>query len=133
MKTEGMNSEKLAEIHLKIRDAREALKREYDKKDAELKEQMEVINRELLKVCETTHADSIKTKNGTIMRSISTRIWTSDWEAFRRFVYEHDGFDLMEKRIHQGNMKQFLEEYPELTPTGLNTNSEYKISVRRPK
>jgi len=41
--------------------------------------------------------------------------------------------ELFEKRIHQGNMKQLVEENPELLPKGVNTQSEYTITVRRPK
>jgi hypothetical protein len=45
---------------------------------------------------------------------------------------EHDALDLFEKRIAQLNMKQFLEENPGVVPPGLNSNSEYDISVRKP-
>jgi hypothetical protein len=40
---------------------------------------------------------------------------------------------LLEKRLHQTNMKQFLEENPDLKPAGLNIDSEYTIVVRRGK
>jgi len=39
----------------------------------------------------------------------------------------------MEKRIHQGNMRLFLEENPDLLPPGLNVDSEYTVTVRRKK
>jgi hypothetical protein len=47
-------------------------------------------------------------------------------------VVEHDAVDLLEKRIAQGNMRQFLEENPGTVPPGLNSNSEYSVSVRKP-
>jgi hypothetical protein len=50
-----------------------------------------------------------------------------------KFILEHQVPDLLEKRIHQGNMKQFLEENPELLPPGLNSDSEYTVTVRRKK
>jgi hypothetical protein len=50
-----------------------------------------------------------------------------------RFIVENEAVDLLEKRIHQGNMKQFLEENPEVLPPGLNADSEYSITVRRKK
>jgi hypothetical protein len=49
----------------------------------------------------------------------------------RHFIAEHDAFELLEKRIHQTNMKQFLEENPDLHPAGLNVDSEYSVTVRR--
>ena len=49
------------------------------------------------------------------------------------FIIEHKAVDLLEKRIHQSNMKQFLEENPEVLPPGLNVDAEYTITVRRKK
>ena len=64
--------------------------------------------------------------------SVKTRYTTADWDSFKEFVKEYDALDLYEKRIHQGNMKQFLEENPGKVPPGLNSQSEYDISVRKP-
>ena len=47
------------------------------------------------------------------------------------FVQEHEVPELLEKRLNQGNVKQFLEENPEVVPMGLNVDSEYLISVRK--
>jgi hypothetical protein len=38
----------------------------------------------------------------------------------------------LEKRIAQTNMAQFLEENPGVVPPGLNSMTEYAISVRKP-
>jgi hypothetical protein len=45
---------------------------------------------------------------------------------------ENDALDLLEKRIAQTNMATFLQDNPTLVPPGLNSNSEYEISVRKP-
>jgi hypothetical protein len=47
-------------------------------------------------------------------------------------MIEHEAIDLLEKRIAQTNMAQFLEENPGVVPPGLNSSSEYDISVRKP-
>jgi len=87
----------------------------------------------MLELCKENNADSIKTPAGTIMRRVETRFWTNDWDSFYSFVEEEDAFGLFEKRIHQGNMKQFLEENPDKMPKGLMSDSKYKITVRRSK
>jgi len=38
----------------------------------------------------------------------------------------------LEKRVAQTNMAQFLEENPGLVPPGLNSMSEYGITVKKP-
>ena len=52
------------------------------------------------------------------------------WMA--EFIKEHDAIDLLEKRIAQTNMATFLEENPGVYPPGLNSVTEYAISVRKP-
>jgi hypothetical protein len=125
--------DKLAGIYIKIRDARARLKSEYEAKDTELQEQMDMIEEQLLEACKAIGADSIRTVAGTVIRSVKNRYWTNDWDSMYSFVREHDAFGLLERRIHQTNMKQFIEENPNLLPMGLNTDSRYSIVVRRSK
>lgn len=125
--------DKLAGIYIKIRDARAKLKSDYEAQDTELQEQMDVIEEQLLEACKSIGADSIRTAAGTVIRSVKSRYWTNDWDSMYNFVRQHDAFGLLERRIHQTNMKQFIEENPSLLPMGLNTDSRYSIVVRRSK
>lgn len=125
--------DKLAGIYIKIRDARAKLKSDYEAQDTELEEQMAVIEEQLLEACKVIGADSIRTPEGTVIRSIKNRYWTNDWDSMYNFVRQYDAFGLLERRIHQTNMKQFIEENPNLLPMGLNTDSRYSIVVRRSK
>ena len=125
--------DKLAKIYIKMRDKRDALRREYESTDGAIKEQMEILEATMLDACKEMKADSVKTKEGTIIRSIKTRYWTNDWDSMYKFIKEHDAFGLLEKRIAQTNTKNFLSENPEILPMGLNLDSEYTVTVRRPK
>jgi hypothetical protein len=123
----------LAETYIKIRDKRAELKEQFESQDNALKEQQDLLAAEMLEVCYETGADSIKTPAGTIIRKVDTRYWTTDWDSMYRFIEEHDAFPLLEKRLHQTNLKQFLEENPELLPAGLQADSKYTVVVRRSK
>ena len=125
--------EQLVSVFIKIRDARDTAEREWEQRKADFNEQLELINQQLLEICKSTDADSIRTAHGTVIRTVKSRYWTNDWEQFHKFLLEHSAPDLLEKRIHQSNMKQFLEENPELLPAGLNVDSAYSITVRRSK
>lgn len=126
-----VSADKLVGVYIKIRDAREELKREFDAKDADLVGQMDVIEQTLLDMCKTIDADSIKTKHGLAMRSVKSRYTTNNWEKFYEFMLDHKVPELLEKRIHQTNTKAFLEENPDLLPPGLNVDNAYSIIVRR--
>ena len=126
-----VSAEKLAEIYVKIRDARASLKERFEEEDTVLKEQLDTLAGKMLELCKDIDADSIRTTAGTIIRKVDTRYWTTDWDAMYQFVEENDAFPLLEKRIHQTNMKQFLEEHPDKLPVGLQADSKYTIVVRR--
>ena len=131
--SEIISSDKLAEIYIKIRDKRAELKEKFEEQDNELKAQQDLLAEQMLALCHEQGADSIKTPAGTIIRKVDTRYWTTDWDSMYRFIEEHDAFPLLEKRLHQTNMRQFLEENPDLLPAGLQADSKYTVVVRRSK
>ena len=125
------DANKLVAAYIKLRDAKEALAKEYDGKINDIKEQMELIEGALLDVCKTTGQDGGKTAHGSFTRSVKTRYWTTDWGLMTKFIKQHDALELFEQRIHQSNMKSFLQENPNLLPDGLNVDSKYSVTVRR--
>lgn len=126
-------ADKLAKVYLKMRDKRQELARQFEEQDSVLKEQMEIVENKMLDVCKDLGADSIKTAYGTIIRSVKTRYWTADWESMHNFIKDNGAYDLLERRIHQANMKQWLQENPDQLPMGLNSESRYSTTVRRSK
>jgi len=124
---------RIVAVYLKIRDKKTQLTNELNTKLAELDIKLKVVNDALLAHCKENNVESVRTEHGTFYRSTKTKYWTGDWEAMGKFIIEHNAVDLMEKRIHQGNMRLFLEENPDLLPPGLNVDSEYTVTVRRKK
>jgi len=123
--------DKIVAVYIKIRNAKEELTREYDDKIANLDEQMRTLKQKLLDISKETGVTSFKTENGTAYRTIKNRYWTNDWESFYGFMREQGAMELLEKRIHQTNMREFLEDHPEVHPPGLNVDQEYEITIRR--
>ena len=125
--------DQLTSIYLKIRDKRAENKREFENVDKDLEEQQKMLAEQMLDSCKEIGADSIKTPHGTIIRSVKSKYWTGDWDSMYNFIKEHDAFGLLEKRLHQTNMKDFLNDNPDVMPMGLNVENEYTIVVRRAK
>jgi hypothetical protein len=125
--------EQLISIYTKIYTQRETEEREWKAREAELTEELDLIKSELLEICKENGIDSLRSKDGTLIRSVKTRYWTNNWDEFYKMIAKHNAPELLEKRIHQSNMKQFLEENPEILPAGLNVDSEYTLMVRRAK
>ena len=127
----GVELEKLTKVFLKIKAKRNELSTEFKEQDDSLKIQQDTIKKALLDHCKKHNVESVRTSEGLFYRTVRTRYWTSDWTSMYNFVQEHEVPELLEKRLNQGNVKQFLEENPEVVPMGLNVDSEYLISVRK--
>ena len=122
----------LVAVYINIRSARDALLKQYEADDKELKTDLDLIEAELLSVCNTTGADSIKTEHGTVMKRLYERYYATDWEALKVFVRENDALDLFERRIHQTNIKDLLAARPgEGLPPGVNVFREFGVTVRK--
>jgi hypothetical protein len=120
-------AEKLVRVYLKMKTAKVDLEAQVKKIDT----QMDQVKAALLAYCKDQNIESVRTTEGLFYRSIKKRYTTNNWEAMGKFVLEHQVPELYEKRLHQGNIQQFLEEHPDLLPPGLNVDSEYTITVRK--
>ena len=131
--TDALDVSKLTKVFIKIRDERKQIADDFNKRDGELASKQDMIKSALLNHLQEQNIDSIKTGEGTFFRSTKQKYWTSDWPSMYEFVIENQVPDLLEKRLHQTNMKQYLEDNPDLLPKGLNVDSEYTLSIRKPK
>lgn len=124
-------ADQLVSIYIKMRDTKDTIKKNMEQQINEIDEQMQVVAQQILEICKETGAESIRTAHGTAYRTIKQRFWTNDWESMHKFIRENEAMELLERRIHQTNMKQFLEEHPDLKPAGLNIDREYAVTIRR--
>ena len=132
MDLNGVPADKLVGIYRKIRDAIHEKEEAHKAELADLRAQQELVSNALLALCNEQNLDSIRTSAGTVTRTTVTRYWTSDWESMHKFIQEHEALHLLEQRIHNGNMRQFLEDNPDDLPVGLNADTKYVIRVRKP-
>jgi len=131
--TETISVDKLVAVYIKMRDKRAELLRDYEEADSTVKTQMELVETKLLDTCKEIGVDRLGSKHGTVMRTVKTRYWTSDWESMHKFILEHKMPELLERRISQSTIKQLLEDKPDLMPMGLNIDSKYGVIIRRAK
>lgn len=123
--------DKLVRVYLKMRAARNKIATEYDEKLEDIEGQIAQVRRALLDYCKEQNLESVRTSEGLFYRTIKRRYWTNDWESMGKFVIENKIPDVYEKRLHQGNIQEFIEKNPDKLPPGLNIDSEYQVTVRR--
>lgn len=123
--------DKLVKVYLKMNAKHSELRSAFEAEEKKLKDQMAKVKAALLVYCKEQNLDSVRTTEGLFYRTVKLNYWTNDWNSMRKFIVENNAAELLHERIHQTNMKQFLEEHPDLLPPGLNVDSEYSITVRR--
>jgi len=127
----GVPLGKLTEVYLKIKDERERLSAEYREADGKLVSKQEKIKAALLDYLKENDIKSVKTDAGTFYRTVRQKYWTSDWDSMREFILEHEVPEFLDKRLNQKNVREFLEENPDLLPKGLNVDAEYALTIRK--
>jgi hypothetical protein len=128
----GVPLDKLAKVYRKMSAEVQKLTQDYDTAVAAIKAQQDTVKTAIKDEMLRLGVKSVRTDGGTISLSTKTRYNTDDWDAFKEFIKENDALELLEKRIAQTNMATFLEENPGKVPAGLNSFTEYAVSVRKP-
>lgn len=132
MDEEVVPMDKLARVYRKIKAEIDELTKAYETKVETLKEKQDTLKFAMKDQMKALGVKSVSTAFGTVSMIQKTRYSTQDWDSFKRFVVENDAVDLLEKRIAQTNMVQFLAENPGLVPPGLNAFSDFEIRVNKP-
>lgn len=129
---EAIPMDRLAKVYLKIRNQIQLLTQDYEKQKAELESKKNEISKAMRDQMKALGVKSVNTEFGTVIMSVKTRYTTQDWDAFKEFCIKNESIDFLERRIAQGNMAKWLEANPEDVPPGLNSDSEYAVTVRKP-
>jgi hypothetical protein len=129
---EEVTLEKLTRVFVKIREARSALAAKFKEADGVFTAQQDQIKEALLEHCKKNGITSGNTAGGQFIRSIKTKYWTSDWDSMNTFIIEHNLPEFYTKSLNQTNVKNFMDENPEIIPPGLNIDSEYVMTVKKP-
>ena len=125
--------DELVGAYLRIRNEKDALARQFQAKDKELKNDLDQLEQVMLGSCNQVGADSIKTSTGTIIKTLRENYVCSDWGNFKDFVLENEAVELLQQRIHQANFKEFLSSRSEDgLPPGISSMREFNIVVRKP-
>ena len=123
--------DELSVQYIRLRQKREILKERFTAEDGELEKAMAEIEAQLLDTLNASNSNSMSTNSAVVIRTVRKRYMPSNWATVYELIKKHDAYGLLEKRVHNGNMKDFLEEHPDEYPAGMNVDSRYAVTVRR--
>ena len=104
MELDDNRIEKLMQASVNMRDKIDEL----EKQITEIKVQRAKVDIALNEACRTLNVTSLKTKVGTLSRTLKTRYWSSDWPSMYDFILENKLPEFFEKRLVQSAIKESL-------------------------
>lgn len=132
MSDTDININQLVKAYRRIRDAIKEAEAEYEEKVGSMQADLDKVGAELLKFCNDKDLDSIRTPVGTVSRRVQTRYWTTDWEEMHKFILDNEVPYVLEKRINNNALRQYLEDNPDIFPPALQVDRKFVIQVRKP-
>jgi hypothetical protein len=123
--------EDLSTEYIKIRTEREVIKEKFENEDKVFADQLAEIENQLVQIMLADNTTSMSTEKTIIIKRVMKRYNPTNWEAVYRLVDKYKAYGVLHKRIHDTNMRDFLEEHPDEYPEGLNVDSRYAVTVKR--
>ena len=124
--------DRLVATYIKIRDARAAASSAHKKRDAELKEQLDLINNALLAKAHEDGVTGFTVKGvGTTYIDVDLQCSGADWGVFYTWMKENDALDMLERRIKSTSVKAYMDAHEGAVPPGINTFSQQVMKIRK--
>lgn len=120
--------DKLVAIHRKMDAKMAELQTQID----EIEEQRTDVRKTILEMMKDQGIESARTEFGTVSKTIKERFWSSDWPALHQYILENGAVGLLQQRIHETNMREWIAAHPNDFPPSLNIDREYTLSIRKP-
>ena len=121
----------LSAEYIRVRTERELLREKFEDADKVFADQLAEIEYKLIQIMNKAETSSMSTDRAIIIKRVSSRYNPTNWEAVYRLIDKYKAYGVLHKRIHDTNMKDFLEEHPDEYPEGLNVDSRYAVTVKR--
>ena len=122
--------DRLVRVYLKIRNTRSELRARYEEQDAELKQQLEMIEATIMQHMQRAGIQSVNTGAGTAYISTDSRATIADWSAFSKWVLKNKAIDFLEQRVKKAAVEEYLQDTNELPP-GVQFVRQHVVRVRK--
>lgn len=117
--------------HINIRDARSALRKEYDQADEKLQEAQDQLEAVMLEHLNKHDINAVRTEAGTFFKQEEITPSAGDWNALYDWIKDNDAWDALERRIKKTFIREYQEAHQGGLPPGVSVYREYVVRVRR--
>jgi hypothetical protein len=127
-----LNVTQLISLFTQVRDKKSEVKSEFEEKYAGLTQVQDQIRAIMLKKMEEVGSTQLKGEGGVgiAFRQLVRKFSASDWPATWAYIQETGRFDMLQKRLAEGALKEFMEETGTLPP-GVSVMQAYDVNIRK--
>lgn len=126
-----MNTDQVIAAYIKLRDQRDALKKEQAAVLARFNEKLYKLQLWLQKQLQDTGQSSAKTPSGTAFLQTDTSVTVEDFDAVLAFIKSTDLWPMLEKRVSKTVVADYIESTQQIPP-GIKVVQEVSCHIRRP-
>jgi hypothetical protein len=124
-----INLDEKVERYIKLRDAKEEMERILKEKLEKIKDEMSLIENEILDFLNQTGQTSAKTKHGVPYKSVTKSVTVDNSDLFFEFVKQNNAFDLVQKRVVSTAFDRYLEDGIDVP--GVKTDARISLKIRK--
>ena len=130
MDNAAITDDRLVKAYLRIREQRSTNNAAAKVVDDQLKDQLGMVNAELLSRMKARGQDGFKTALGAVYKAVVVRVAIADEGIFFPWVRENDALDFLERRVKSTEVQKYMAAHGE-APPGLTIYKEEEARVRK--
>jgi len=127
---ENETLDKLVAGYVKVRDRKAELEAEHKAKVSKLDDMLNELGATIGQRLRESNVTSAKTAAGTATLSSRSIAMCGDWSALYEWITTTGRFDILERRIKVGAVKEIAEEEGKMPP-GVKLDTKEQVMVRR--
>lgn len=120
----------LVDKYVRLRDRHDLLRKQQQAELAKYTEAMGYLENKLLDVLNTTNAESLRTRAGTVYKSLRTSCKVETWQLTLHYILEHQAYELLEHRVNKTAAGEIVKDTGQPIP-GVAITQEVTVNVRR--
>jgi hypothetical protein len=125
-----MTMDQIIQAYIKLRAARDELKKKQSAEMAPINENMFKLQNYLQKLLQESGQTSAKTASGTAFLQTDTSVAIEDWEGILAFIKANNLWAVLEKRVSKSVVTDYIESTGEVPP-GLKISREISCHIRK--
>lgn len=123
-----------ATLYKKVEARLEAKKNEYEAACAKDLKALDTLELIMLKLLQAEGVRSMDVPHVAEVKIVDKRVFgCADWDLFWTWMVQNNKPELLQKRIHEGNMQALIDEMKGEIPPAVNVHTEAVIKVLKSK